>query len=92
MNKPDYMLKLIRNRKSFYMTDCSSSYCFNGSVNTHLDGVMFNINTGMIYIDNENDYRIELIEEGLKQIIINDANYFPSWIEQSAFVSIFSTI
>ena len=92
MNKPDYMLKLIRNRKSFYMTDCSSSYCFNGSVNTHLDGVMFNINTGMIYIDNENDYRIELIEEGLKQIIINDANYFPSWIEQSAFAYMFSKL
>lgn len=92
MNKPNDMLNLIRNRQSFYMPDCSSSYCFNGVANTHLDGVLYNINTGIIYIDSENDYSIELIEEGLKQIIINDANYFPSWIEQSAFAYMFSKL
>jgi GR25 family glycosyltransferase involved in LPS biosynthesis len=92
MNKPNDMLRLIRTRKSFYMPDCSSSYCFNGVANTHLDGVLYNVNTGIIYIDNENDYRIDLIEEGLKQIIINDANYFPSWIEQSAFAYMFSKL
>lgn len=92
MNKPNEILRLIRTRKSFYMPDCSSSYCFNGVANTHLDGVLYNVNTGIIYIDNENDYRIDLIEEGLKQIIINDANYFPSWIEQSAFAYMFSKL
>lgn len=92
MNKPNDIIKFIRDRKSFYMTDCSSSYCFNGVANTHLDGVLYNVNTGIIYIDNENDYQIELIEDGLKQIIINDANYFPSWIEQSAFAYMFSKL
>ena len=92
MNKPDDMLNLIRTRKSFYMPDCSSSYCFNGVANTHLDGVLHSVNTGILYIDNESDYKIELIEEGLKQIIINDANYFPSWIEQSAFAYMISKL
>jgi len=92
MNKPDDMLTLIRTRKSFYMPDCSSSYCFNGVANTHLDGVLHSVNTGILYIDNESDYQIELIEEGLKQIIINDANHFPSWIEQSAFAYMISKL
>ena len=92
MNKPDDMLNLIRTRKSFYMPDCSSSYCFNGVANTHLDGVLHSVNTGILYIDNESDYKIELIEVGLKQIIINDANYFPSWIEQSAFAYMISKL
>lgn len=92
MNKPNNIIQLIKKRQSFYMPDCSSSYCFNGAPQTHLEGVLYNVNTGIVYIDNENDYNIELIEEGLKHIIINDANYFPSWIEQSAFAYMFSKL
>jgi GR25 family glycosyltransferase involved in LPS biosynthesis len=92
MNKPENIIKLIKERKSFYMPDCSSSYCFNGIVNTHLEGVLYNVNTGIMYIDNESDYDINLIEEGLRHIIINDVNYFPSWIEQSAFAYMFSKL
>ena len=92
MNKPENIIQLIKQRNSFYMPDCASSYCFNGIANTHLDGVLYSINTGIMYIDNENDYNIYLIEEGLKKIIIDDANYFPSWIEQSAFAYMFSKL
>jgi GR25 family glycosyltransferase involved in LPS biosynthesis len=92
MKKPNDIIRLITEHKSFYMTDNKSSYCFNGIVNTHLDGVLESVNTGIIYIDNEKDYDINLIEEGLQKIIINDANYFPSWIEQSAFAYMFSKL
>ena len=92
IKKPTEIIKLIKKRKSFYMTDCKTSYCFKGTVNTTLEGVLERVNTGIIYIDNELDYNINLIEEGLKQIIIDDSNYFPSWIEQSAFAYMFSKL
>lgn len=92
MKKPDEIIRLIRERKSFYMPDNKTSYCFNGIVNTTLDGILESVNTGIIYIDNEKDYDINLIEEGLNKIIINDCNYFPSWIEQSAFAYMFSKL
>jgi hypothetical protein len=92
MKKPNEIIRLIKERKSFYMPDCKTSYCFKGVVNASLDGVLECVNTGIIYIDNEKDYDINLIEEGLKQIIIDDSNYFPSWIEQSAFAYMFSKL
>jgi len=74
------------------MPDNDTSYCFNGIIKNTLDGVLETVTTGIMYIDNEKDYKLELIEEALQNIIINDDNEFPSWIEQSAFAYMFSKL
>ena len=52
---------------------------------------MDRVNTGIIYIPSEDHYDINSIEYALSNLIKNNINYFPAWIEQSAFAHMFFT-
>jgi len=87
MRKPDNMIRYIIEDQAFYFPDIQSAYCFNEPKEEV--SVIENVNTGVIYIPDESYYSIGNIENALKNLLKNGINYFPSWIEQSAFAHMF---
>lgn len=86
MRKPKDVIEKIHSGIPFYFPDCQSSYCFNEPKDI---GVPPKVNTGLIFIPSEENYDIDSIEFALKNLVGNGINYFPSWIEQSAFAHMF---
>lgn len=87
IRKPENVISLINNNTPFYFPDIQNSYSFNEPKNEI--PVLNNVNTGLIYIPSENFYNIDDLEFALNNLIKNGINYFPSWIEQSAFAHMF---
>lgn len=87
LRRPDDVIKYISSNTGFYFPDNQSAYSFNepkDEVKT-----LERVNTGLIYIPGESSYNLDLIENALSNLIRNGINYFPSWIEQSAFAHMF---
>lgn len=87
MRKPENMVRYIIKNQAFYFPDIQSAYCFNEPKEEV--SIIENVNTGVIFIPDESYYSIENIENALKNLLKNGINYFPSWIEQSAFAHMF---
>lgn len=87
MRKPIDVINNIKAGTPFYFPDVQSSYCFN-EPKTEIS-VHEKVNTGLIYIPSEEYYNINDIEFALSNLIKDDINYFPSWIEQSAYAHMF---
>jgi len=87
MRKPSNVISLIQSGTPFYFPDVQSSYSFNEPKNEI--PVLKNVNTGLIYIPSEKYYSLDDIEFALSNLIRNNVNYFPSWIEQSAYAHMF---
>lgn len=90
MRKPEEVVDLINKNTPFYYPDIQSAYCFNEPKNEipRLE----NVNTGLIFIPSEEYYSIDAIEHALSNLIRGGVNFFPSWIEQSAFAHMFKVI
>lgn len=87
LRKPEDVIKYINSNTPFYFPDIQSAYCFNepkGSV-----PVIDKVNTGLIFIPSEEYYHLTAIENALGNLLKEGINYFPSWIEQSAFAHMF---
>lgn len=87
MRKPENVINLINSGTPFYFPDVQSSYSFNEPKDEI--PVFKNVNTGLIYIPSEKYYNLDDLEFALSNLIRNNLNYFPSWIEQSAFAHMF---
>jgi hypothetical protein len=87
MRKPQDVIDLIESNTPFYFPDVQSSYSFNEPKEEV--SVFKNVNTGLIYIPSEEYYNIDDLEFALTNLLKNGVNYFPSWIEQSAFAHMF---
>lgn len=87
MKKPENIIELINSNIPFYFPDIQSSYSFNEPKNEV--PVLNNVNTGLIFIPSEEYYNLDDLEFALSNLIRNNINYFPSWIEQSAFAHMF---
>jgi hypothetical protein len=89
MKKPEEMIDYIKRDVPFYFPDIQSAYCFNEPKNEV--PVIEKVNTGLIYIPSEEYFDIDSIEFALQNLVGGGVNYFPSWIEQSAFAHMFKT-
>lgn len=87
LQKPENIIEHLKNNVPFYFPDIMSAYCFNEPKDEI--PVLPNVNTGLIYIPSEDYYSINAIEHALTNLVGKDVNYFPSWIEQSAFAHMF---
>jgi len=87
MRKPQDVIDLINSGTPFYFPDVQSSYSFNEPKNEV--PVLKNVNTGLIYIPSKEYYNLDDLEFALSNLVRNNINYFPSWIEQSAFAHMF---
>jgi len=87
MKRPENLINLINTNTPFYFPDCQSSYCFNEPKSEIL--VPEKVNTGLIYIPSEDFYNINSLEFALTNLVGKGVNYFPSWIEQSAYAHMF---
>ena len=87
MQKPKNVIDLINSNTPFYFPDVQSSYCFNEPKDEV--PVFKNVNTGLIYIPSPEYYDINSLEFALGNLVGKGVNYFPSWIEQSAFAHMF---
>lgn len=87
MKRPLDVITNILQNIPFYFPDIQSAYCFQEPKNEI--PVLENVNTGLIFIPSEEYYNIHSIEKALSNLIRNNINYFPSWIEQSAFAHMF---
>lgn len=86
LRKPENVIRLMRSETPFYFPDIQSAYCFNEPKDVK---VLENVNTGLIYLPDESYYNIDAIENALVNLVGKGVNYFPSWIEQSAFAHMF---
>jgi FkbM family methyltransferase len=84
---PKDVIEYVISNTPFYFPDIQSAYCFNEPKDeiTRFE----NVNTGLIFIPSEEYYNIDSIENALSNLVKNNINYFPSWIEQSAFAHMF---
>jgi hypothetical protein len=87
LKKPIEAIEYIKSGTPFYFPDVKSSYSFNEPENEI--PVLPSVNTGFIYIPGEEYYSLDSIESALSNLIRNEINYFPAWIEQSAFAHMF---
>jgi hypothetical protein len=87
MKRPEDVIEKISNNTPFYFPDCQSAYSFN-EPKSEIE-VIEKVNTGLIYIPSPEYYNINSIERALSNLIKNNINYFPSWIEQSAYAHMF---
>ena len=87
MRKPVAVLEYLKTNTPFYFPDLQSAYCFNEPKNEI--PVVEKANTGLMFIPSEDYYHLDAIEHALSNLIRNGVNYFPSWIEQSAFAHMF---
>lgn len=86
MKKPENMVDLLKSETPFYFPDVNNAYCFNEPKDIP---TFDKVNTGLVYIPSPDYYDGESIEFALSNLIKNNINYFPSWIEQSAFAHMF---
>lgn len=87
LRKPQNVIDLMKRDVPFYFPDIQSAYCFNEPKDEIK--VLENVNTGLIYIPSEEYYSIDAIEHALSNLVRKNINYFPSWIEQSAYAHMF---
>jgi hypothetical protein len=87
IRKPENIISLINTNTPFYFPDCQSSYCFNEPKSEI--PVSEKVNTGLIFIPSEEYYSLESLEIALNNLVGKGVNYFPSWIEQSAYAHMF---
>lgn len=87
MRKPESVIKFLRENIPFYFPDLQNAYCFN-EPKTEIP-IIDKVNTGLMYIPSESFYNLDSIECALTNLLRGDINYFPSWIEQSAFAHMF---
>jgi hypothetical protein len=87
MRRPENIINLINSNTPFYFPDVQSSYSFNEPKNEV--PVLSSVNTGLIFIPSEEYYNLDDLEFALSNLVRNNINYFPSWIEQSAFAHMF---
>lgn len=87
MRKPRAVLDYIKTNTPFYFPDLQSAYCFNEPKNEI--PVVERANTGLMFIPSPEYYSLDALEHALSNLIRNNVNYFPSWIEQSAFAHMF---
>lgn len=87
MRRPEEVINLINQNTPFYYPDIQSAYCYNEPKDEI--PTLRNVNTGLIFIPSGDYYDIDAIENALSNLIRNGVNYFPSWIEQSAFAHMF---
>lgn len=87
IRKPENVINLINTNTPFYFPDCQSSYCFNEPKSDV--PVPQKVNTGLIFIPSEDYYSLESLEFALTNLVGKGVNYFPSWIEQSAYAHMF---
>lgn len=87
MRKPEAAIELLRTNTPFYYPDNQNAYCFNEPKSEV--PVLSNVNTGFIFIPSEEYYSLDALEFALSNLTRNGINYFPSWIEQSAFAHMF---
>lgn len=87
MRKPEEVIKLINSGTPFYFPDVQSSYSFNEPKSEVT--VLKNVNTGLIYIPSEDYYNLDDLDFALSNLVRDNVNYFPSWIEQSAYAHMF---
>jgi hypothetical protein len=87
INRPKVLIDYIISGTPFYFPDIQNAYCFNKSEEEVL--YLDKVNTGIIFIPSENYYNIDDIEFALSNLIKDNTNNFPSWIEQSAFAHMF---
>lgn len=87
INKPLQLIEYIEKSTPCYFPDLQNAYCFNDPKDEI--PTLPNVNTGIIFIPGEEYYNINSLENALSNLIKNDKNYFPSWIEQSAFAHMF---
>lgn len=86
LRKPENVIRLMNAETAFYFPDIQSAYCFNEPKDVK---VLENVNTGLIYLPDESYYNMDAIEHALTNLVGKGVNYFPSWIEQSAFAHMF---
>lgn len=87
IKKPEDVVNYINEGTPFYFPDVQNSYSFNEPKSeVH---VYNHVNTGLIYIPSEDYYSLDDLEFALSNLIRNGINYFPSWIEQSAYAHMF---
>lgn len=87
MRRPEAVMEYIKSNTPFYFPDLQSAYCFNEPKSEI--PVLEKVNTGLIYIPGPEYYDLDAIEFALSNLLRNGVNYFPSWIEQSAFAHMF---
>jgi hypothetical protein len=87
LKKPESVLENIKNKIPFYFPDLQDAYCFNEPKEEI--PVLKQVNTGLFYIPSQEFYNIGDIEFALSNLLRNGINYFPSWIEQSAYAHMF---
>jgi len=87
LKKPESVLENIKNKIPFYFPDLQDAYCFNEPKEEI--PTLNKVNTGLFYIPSEEFYNIKDIEFALSNLLRNGINYFPSWIEQSAYAHMF---
>lgn len=87
LQKPQSVIDYINTDTPFYFPDIQSAYCFN-EPKTEIP-VVERVNTGLIYFPSPEYYNLDDLENALGNLTRNGINYFPSWIEQSAFAHMF---
>lgn len=87
LRKPQNILNYINNNIPFYFPDVNDAYCFQEPKDEI--PVPSRTNTGLIYIPSSEYYNLDDIEHALTNLLKNGVNYFPAWIEQSAFAHMF---
>lgn len=87
LRKPEDVIKYIKTETPFYYPDVQSAYSFNEPKEEI--SVLERVNTGLVYIPSEDYFNMDAIENALGNLLKNGVNYFPSWIEQSAFAHMF---
>lgn len=87
LHEPKDVIEYITTNTPFYFPDIQSAYCFNEPKEEI--AVLEKVNTGLIYIPSADYYSLNAIENALGNLLRDGVNYFPSWIEQSAFAHMF---
>ncbi len=80
-------INYLKANEAFYYPDIQDAYCYNDPKDEI--PVVHNINTGLIYIPSEDYFHLDALDNALGNLLKNNINYFPAWIEQSAFAHMF---
>ncbi len=87
IRKPEDVINYLKANEAFYYPDIQDAYCYNEPKDEI--PVVHNINTGLIYIPSEDYFHLDALDNALGNLLKNNINYFPAWIEQSAFAHMF---
>jgi GR25 family glycosyltransferase involved in LPS biosynthesis len=84
IRSPIDIIKNITKNTPFFFPDFQNAYSFKSNIN-----VLNLVNTGVFYIPSSEYYDINSIENALSDLIKDNKNSYPNWIEQSAFAHMF---